>query len=275
MKTFSLDRVASLINLAGSSVLWSQSWDLFSPQPSTLDQSALPAAALMLDRGNALGHRHDQFSMATTLKHAFKSTQKPMDSSTTPESSKPWTQSEPEKWVDRHGDMLFGYAMQVTRDPVLSEDLVQETLLAALQSRTRFQGRSRESTWLIGILKHKILDHLRKKSHNPELQPDDMESELDRTLFKEDGSWKQPPGHWNLDPSKAFDGQEFVSILKKCLEGISQGLAQVYSLRDIMGCSTQEICETLNIRPNNLWTRMYRARSFLRRCLETHWFEAD
>ena len=198
-----------------------------------------------------------------------------MDSSIIQESSNPCTESEPEQWVDRHGDMLFGYAMQVTRDPSLAEDLVQETLMAALQSRARFQGRSRESTWLIGILKHKILDHLRTKSRNLEFQQGDTERELDRTLFKEDGSWRQPPGHWSLDPSKAFDGQEFLSILKKCLEGMSHGLTQVYSLRDIMGCSTQEICRTLNIRPNNLWTRMYRARAFLRRCLETHWFEAD
>jgi RNA polymerase sigma-70 factor (ECF subfamily) len=65
-------------------------------------------------------------------------------------------------WVDQYGDALFRFAFFRTRDRVIAEDLVQETFLAALQSKERFKGQSSEKTWLFSILKHKIIDHFRK-----------------------------------------------------------------------------------------------------------------
>src|SRR5215468_1457294 len=67
----------------------------------------------------------------------------------------------PEDWVEAHGDYLFNFAIGQVRDAGVAEDLVQETFLAALKGRDRFAGQSSERTWLVGILRHKIYDHLR------------------------------------------------------------------------------------------------------------------
>ena len=67
----------------------------------------------------------------------------------------------PERWVDEHGD-LYRYALVRVRRTEVAEDLVQETLLAAVRSREKFGGRSSERSWLVGILKNKIVDYYRK-----------------------------------------------------------------------------------------------------------------
>ena len=70
---------------------------------------------------------------------------------------------DPETWVDKYGDYLYRFALSRVKDPVIAEELVQETFLAALRSLKNFQGRSSGRTWLIAILKHKIIDYFRKK----------------------------------------------------------------------------------------------------------------
>src|SRR6266566_3801634 len=68
----------------------------------------------------------------------------------------------PGDWVETHADYLFNFAIGQVRDTGVAEDLVQETFLAAIKSQDGFSGRSSERTWLVGILRHKICDHLRK-----------------------------------------------------------------------------------------------------------------
>ena len=76
---------------------------------------------------------------------------------------------DPGKWLDDHGDYLFKYASFRLRDDTAAEDAVQETFLAALKAYERFEGRGSERTWLVGILKHKIIDHFRKASREAPL----------------------------------------------------------------------------------------------------------
>ncbi len=72
------------------------------------------------------------------------------------------TQEDASAWLEEHGDALYGYAKARVGTRELAEDLVQETLLAALQSRDRFAGRSSVRTWLFSILRHKIVDVYRR-----------------------------------------------------------------------------------------------------------------
>ena len=74
---------------------------------------------------------------------------------------KPPTAATPDDWVEAHGDYLFNFAIGQLRDASVAEDLVQDTFLAAFKARDRFSGQSSERTWLVGILRHKICDHLR------------------------------------------------------------------------------------------------------------------
>ena len=74
----------------------------------------------------------------------------------------PAAKPDPLRWVDEHGDCLYRYALVRVRTPEVAEDLVQETLLVAVRSQDKFAGRSSQRSWLVGILKNKIVDHYRK-----------------------------------------------------------------------------------------------------------------
>ena len=102
----------------------------------------------------------------------------------------------PTVWVDQYGDCLFRFAMMRLRDETLAEDLVQETLLAAIQSLDKFAGGASERTWLISILKHKLIDYFRKNSKQIQLTDEDTDlSDFDH-FFKRDDEWD---GHWRIN----------------------------------------------------------------------------
>jgi len=183
--------------------------------------------------------------------------------------------SSPENWVSQHGDYLFRFAMVKLRDEHLAEDAVQETLLAALQGQRNFSGDSAEKTWLVGILKHKIVDLIRKKVREPTLVNVDEpmafgEDEVTATLFDDTGHWVTPCQDWG-NPDKVLEQKRFWQILTECLKRLPPQLAMLYSLREISGMDTEDICKDLNISPTNSWVMLHRARLGLKQCFEVHW----
>ncbi|MBL1293913.1 MAG: hypothetical protein COB61_008575, partial [Thiotrichales bacterium] len=76
--------------------------------------------------------------------------------------SKTCPNMDPSSWLDDYGDELYRYALARLRDKSAAEDVVQETLLAALKAQENFRGDSAVKTWLIGIMKFKIIDFYRK-----------------------------------------------------------------------------------------------------------------
>jgi len=183
--------------------------------------------------------------------------------------------SSPENWVSQHGDYLFRFAMVKLRDEHLAEDAVQETLLAALQGQTNYSGGSAERTWLVGILKHKIVDLIRKKVREPTLVNVDEplefgQDEVTEALFDNTGHWVTPCQDWG-NPDKVLEQKRFWQILTDCLKRLPPQLAMLYSLREISGMDTEDICKDLNISPTNSWVMLHRARLGLKQCFEVHW----
>jgi len=189
--------------------------------------------------------------------------------------------SDPNDWVENHGDALFGYALRCVSDRSAAEDLVQETLLAALKGREAFSGISSERTWLIGILKNKVVDHFRKAGRETQLiQPDNI-SDPDEADYissgPDSGSWQpdRRPVAWSVDPNDPVEQKQFWAYLQKCLEGLDDRLVQVYSLRDMLEIEYEIVCNVLNVTPTNLRVMLHRVRKLLRHCLETHWVGND
>jgi RNA polymerase sigma-70 factor, ECF subfamily len=171
---------------------------------------------------------------------------------------------------------LLRYASLQLRDPCAAEDAVQETLLAALAGEAGFGGRSNLRTWLTGILKHKIVDTIRRRQREPiAMATFDEEIDLDDfdAVFKRNGGWDTPPADWG-DPVAALDRRQFFDILDFCLEKLPPNTGRVFMMREVMELETDEICKELRITANNLWVILYRARVSLRQCLEQHWFAA-
>ena len=180
---------------------------------------------------------------------------------------------ETESWVDRYGEILYRFALVRVKDPGVAEDLVQETFLAALRGRENFQGRSSLKSWLVAILKHKIVDHIRKSVKEKVLENFDSLADQVETTFDDQGKWKFRRENWAVNPLKLYQQKEFMDILYRCLAQLRGRQAEVFMLREIDGLSTEEICKELNITATNSWVILYRARMGLRGCLEENWID--
>jgi RNA polymerase sigma-70 factor (ECF subfamily) len=166
---------------------------------------------------------------------------------------------------------LLRYATLQLRDRSAAEDAVQETLLAALASQAPFAGRSKLRTWLTGILKHKIIDAMRRASREAPLADDPEDGSEFDVLFESDGHWREPPPAWH-DPDGALEQKRFFAALEACLERLPAKTAQVFMMREHMGVDTGDICKELEITPTHCWVLLYRARMVLRLCLQETWF---
>ena len=182
---------------------------------------------------------------------------------------------DPAHWLDKYGDYLYRYALMRVRDSAVAEDVLQETLLAAFRSSQTHAGHSSERTWLVGIMKHKVADYFRRVSRMTQLTIDDEDSES----FENSGPWRghwreaQAPLSWSVDAAKLLESREFWETLHRCLSRLPQQTAIAFTLREIDGLSANEICEILQITPNNLCVILHRGRAKLRHLLETEWIQ--
>lgn len=176
--------------------------------------------------------------------------------------------------IERERAYLLRYARLQLRNPAQAEDAVQETLLAALEGAVRFSGKSSLRTWLTGILKHKIIDHLRRAGREQPLtgiDDDRSEAEAVDALFARDGHWREFPAQWG-NPDAALENSRFWPAFELCTQRLPARTARVFMMREIMAMPTQEICKELDITATNCWVMLHRARLTLRKCLELQWF---
>ncbi len=182
---------------------------------------------------------------------------------------------DPARWVDEHGDSLYRYALVRVRTPEAAEDLVQDTLLAAVRTQDRFAGRSSERSWLVGILKHKIVDYYRKLGRETTFT--DLEFLKDECAHKfvAGGWWNHDlgPHDWKPRADAVVHRAEFWQTMRDCLGKLPARVAAVFMLREMEEVPSKEICATLNLSEDNLWVMLHRARMALRECLEIHWFD--
>ena len=150
---------------------------------------------------------------------------------------------------------------------------MQDTLLAALAGQTGFTGRSSLRTWLTGILRHKIVDIIRRQSRerpaadlDAEGASDDIDAQFDRR-----GHWEGTPDAWE-QPEGALGQKQFLAALEACLRALPERTARVFMMREHLGFETAEICKELGITPTHCWVMLHRARMALRLCLQTNWF---
>lgn len=180
----------------------------------------------------------------------------------------------PQSWVDRYGDYLYNYALSRLSDKNAAEDIVQETFLAALKGRDKFSGNSSVQTWLVGILKHKIIDHLRKLYKADDTINDEQFHKF--ADFWKTGKWK---GHWIGEigpiewdnPHTFLENKQFWEVFNKCFEELPPKLAAVFKLREMEDIPTEKICNDIGLSSTNVWVILHRCRKQLRKCLEFNW----
>ncbi len=177
---------------------------------------------------------------------------------------------DPTKWVDKYSDYLFNYTIARVNDRELANDLISETFLAGLKSMKNFKGEASERTWLISILKRKIIDQYRKINSNK------GRAEV-KIKYKEDsseGDWleEQAPDRFDKTAEDIMENEELGLAILNCMEGLPEKQAKIFKMKTIDGFDTETICNEFNITPSNLWVIIHRARTTLAQCLEKNWF---
>jgi RNA polymerase sigma-70 factor (TIGR02943 family) len=178
-----------------------------------------------------------------------------------------------ENQLAEHRSYLMRFARLQLRNEAWAEDAVSETLLAALSKPQSFGNRSQLKTWLVGILKHKVIDILRQRQREVSLADDegDGSDELDALMFKADGHYASQPAEWG-DPEQDLNSRQFFAILEACTEKLPAAMGRVFLMREWLELESEEICKELQLTPTNLYVQLHRARLRLRECLEINWF---
>jgi RNA polymerase sigma factor (sigma-70 family) len=163
-------------------------------------------------------------------------------------------------WVRQYTQVLYSWALTKTSNPTLSEDLVQETFLAAAENLERFQGTSRPKTWLFGILKHKIADHYRKQASRPQTR--NVPSDDLATFFDDQGRWRKnaKPQPWSNVSDNLLDNPSFQGVLATCMEKLPALMHACLQLTYIQEKKGPEICQEIGLTTTNYWKIMSRAR---------------
>jgi RNA polymerase sigma-70 factor (TIGR02943 family) len=188
-----------------------------------------------------------------------------MDSSGTRPSS--FAGLDAQRWLERHGDYLYAYALQRIRRTEAAEDLVQETLLAAWTNRDGFAGEASERTWLTAILKRKVIDRLRRRVRDGLAGPPSAEL-IDDLLFDRHGEWKRSAAAAKCaDPSAGIERAEFWMAMRGCLAKLPTRLHDAFVLRYLDQAAGKDISRELGLSDANLWVILHRARLRLWHCL--------
>ncbi|RTE52915.1 sigma-70 family RNA polymerase sigma factor [Arenibacter aquaticus] len=178
----------------------------------------------------------------------------------------------PDTWVDSYSDYLFNYAVTRVNDSEIAKDLVQETFFAGLKSAKNFKGEAAERTWLISILKRKVIDHYRKinskKAKSVIRITKNNNSDTDSNFLEE-----QVADPTSLLENSKMENEELGIAIQECIAKLPKKHAMAFTLKTINGLSTEEVCKELEINPSNLWVIIHRARTALMECLNNNWFK--
>lgn len=179
----------------------------------------------------------------------------------------------PHLWVDKYADYLYAYAATRINDEDLARDLVQETFLAALERKGKFEGRSAEKTWLTAILKNKIIDVYRSKSSGFRKDADVTRQEDADFFDHNDGHWNDQhrPAVLGIEHPNALENKEFQKILQACMKKLPSLWLSVFTMKHIDDESTAMICRELKVTSSNFWVIVHRTKVNLRSCLQKNW----
>jgi|TARA_B110000908_G_scaffold171558_1_gene234752 RNA polymerase sigma-70 factor (ECF subfamily) len=175
------------------------------------------------------------------------------------------------KWIDNYADYLYNYSISRVNNSDLAKDLVQDTFFAGLKSAKNFQGKASERTWLVSILKRKIIDYYRK------INSKKGQAEVRMSFYEDgenEGSWleERVPQSWDNASEKKIENEELRNQLELCINKLPEKYAMVFRMKTVQEFETEEICKELGITSSNLWVIIHRARTQLRKCMEDNWF---
>jgi RNA polymerase sigma-70 factor (ECF subfamily) len=182
--------------------------------------------------------------------------------------------------VDRYHASLVRLASVYVRDHAVAEEVAQETWLGVVQGIDRFEGRSSLKTWIFRILTNTAKTRGERERRTvpfaalasfdedePSVEPERF---LDASHPVWPGHWASPPESWDDIPEQRLASAETLAHIRAAIDALPPLQAQVISLRDVEGWSSEEVCELLGLSEVNQRVLLHRARSKVRRELEDY-----
>jgi len=172
--------------------------------------------------------------------------------------------------VRRHHGALVALARTVLRDGGAAEEAVQETWLAVVTGLHAFEGRSRLSTWIAGILLNKARSRAVRDARTlpfSALEGEGSNDEIER--FLPNGHWAEPVAFWEpLDPERVLAGRELWAHAAAAIEALPPSQRAVMILRDIEDVELDEIARMLGLAGGHVRVLLHRARARVRARLD-------
>ena len=181
-------------------------------------------------------------------------------------------QINPNRWIELYSDYLFNYTISRVNDREIAKDIIQDTFSAGLKSMKNFKGEASERTWLISILKRKIIDYYRKINS----KKGQTEVRMTYNTDENEGDWleERVEDENYLNAQDILENTELGDAIYDCMSKLPKRQATVFKMKTILNYETETICNELNITASNLWVIIHRARLALAECMEKHWFKS-
>jgi len=185
--------------------------------------------------------------------------------------------------VERYGPAMLRLARMYVPSRTVAEDVVQEAWLGVLKGLEGFQGRSSLRTWIFRILVNTAKTRGQRESRSipfSSLWSPDPQSEpaVAPERFRPAGdqwpnSWLDKPTSWEGVPEDRLLSQETLDHIQASIDGLPPNQREVIRLRDVLGWSSEEVCDALDISATNQRVLLHRARSKVRAALERYFQE--
>ena len=184
-----------------------------------------------------------------------------------------------ETLVDRHYATMLAVARGYVRTRAIAEEVVQEAWLGVLNGIDRFEGRSSLRTWIMRIVVNIAISRGEREARlipfSALASEEDDEPAVDAERFRPEGDgfpghWRAYPGNWASLPDDALLGRETLEVVKSAIDELPDAQRVVITMRDVAGCSPEEVCDTLDVSAGNQRVLLHRARSHVRSALERH-----
>jgi RNA polymerase sigma-70 factor (ECF subfamily) len=183
-----------------------------------------------------------------------------------------------ETLVESYSGLMLSVARSYVKTRAVAEEVLQDAWLAVLQGLERFEGRSSLKTWIISIVINIARTRGAREARTvpfASLAPEHQEAAVDPERFRGAGDafpghWWAYPANWNERPEEVILGRETLEVVTTAIEQLPDAQRAVITMRDIAGCSPEEVCETLALTEGNQRVLLHRARSRVRAALERH-----
>jgi len=170
-----------------------------------------------------------------------------------------------EEVVERYYDKVLNLAFRLMGDREEAHDLTQEVFIHAFQAYDRFRGEAEVFTWLyritVNLAKNRYKQLQREREHRWEIL-----EEMD-----EEGEEETEPFEWEdtkLSPETLLEQKELAEAIQKAIDELPEDQRVTLVLRDIEGLSYQEIARIQGCSVEAVKSRLFRARSALRKKLK-------